>query len=128
VKRVVDLFKKGLAPETIKITLVQNEQNMPQESKTPETTDRVDAAQVEELPNAPNILELSASFQQIRTEEQELLEVKQALLKKQRDLEAKLVREIAEKKMAIDDLKSEIPDIQNRCRQLGQALGVDIYS
>ena len=125
---MVDLFKKGLAPETIKITLVQNEQNMPQESKTPETTDRVDAAQVEELPNAPNILELSASFQQIRTEEQELLEVKQALLKKQRDLEAKLVREIAEKKMAIDDLKSEIPDIQNRCRQLGQALGVDIYS
>lgn len=125
---MVDLFRKGPAPETIKITSVQNEQDMPQEPKTPETTDKADTPQVEELPNAPDILELSASFQKMRTEEQELLEVKQALLKTQQDLQLKLVKEIDKKKMAIDKLKSEIPAIQNGCRQLGQALGIDIYS
>jgi sulfur relay (sulfurtransferase) DsrC/TusE family protein len=125
---VLDLFKKGPAPETNKITSVQNEQNMPQEPKTPETADKVDSPQVEELPNVPDVLDLSVSFQKMRTEEQELLETKQALLKTQQDLQSKLVKEIAKKKMAIDELKSEIPDIQNRCRQLGQVLGVDIYS
>ena len=124
---MVDLFKKGPAPETIKITSVQNEQDMPQEPKTPETTDKEDNPQVEELPNAPDILELSASFQNMRAEEQELLEIKQALLKTQQDLQCKLVKEIDKKKMAIDELRSEIPDIQNRCRQLAQLLEVDVY-
>jgi hypothetical protein len=127
VKHVLDSFKKGPAPETIKITSAQNEQNMPQEPKIPETTGKV-TPQVEEEPNAPDILELSASFQKMRTEEQELLETKQVLLKKEQDLQGKLVIEIARKKTAIDELKSEIPDIQNRCRQLGRVLGVDIYS
>ena len=126
-KYVVDLFKKGPAPETIKITSVQNEQDMPQEPKTPETTGKADNTQVEELPNAPDILELSGSFQKMRAEEQQLLGIKQGLLKTQQDLQRKLVEEIDKKKMAIDELRSEIPDIQNRCRQLAQLLGVDIY-
>jgi predicted transcriptional regulator len=123
-----DLLKKDSASETNKTTSAQNEQNMPQWFKTPETTEKVDSAQVEHLPDAPDVLDLSASFQKMRTEEQELLEIKQTLLKKQQDLQSKLMKEIEEKRMAIDKLKSEIPDIQNRCRQLGQVLGVDVYS
>ena len=125
---MVDLLKKDPALETIKITSVQNEQNMPEEPKTPETTGKAVTPQAEEQLNAPDISELSASFQKMRTEEQELLETKQALLKKEQDLQGRLVREIARKKTAIDELKSEIPAIQNRCKRLGQALGVDIFS
>ena len=123
---MLDSFKKDPAPETVEITLIQNEQNTHQEPNIPETTDTV-IPRVEEQSNASDVSELSASFQKMRTEEQELLETKQALLKKEQDLQGKLVIEIARKKMAIDDLKAEIPDIQNRCRQLGEVLGVDIY-
>ena len=116
-----DLFKKDPARETNKIKSVQNEQTMP------EITGKVGTLQVEELPSASDILELTASLRKMRTEEQQLLQIKQDLLKKQQDLKSRLVKEIAEKKIAIDDLKSEIPGIQNSCRKLGQVLGVDIY-
>jgi len=121
VKNVFNAFKKDLAIETNKITSVQNEQNVT------ETTDKVDRSRVKESPVTPNLLDLSESFQKMRTEEQELLETKQALLKAQQDLKSKLVEEIDKKKKAIDELKLEIPDIQNRCRRLGRMLGVDIY-
>jgi hypothetical protein len=68
------------------------------------------------------------SFQKMRTEEQELLEIKQGLLVTQQNLQSKLAKEMDKKKMAIDELKSEIPGIQNICKQLGQVLGVDIYN
>ncbi|HMK94094.1 MAG TPA: hypothetical protein VK536_01715 [Candidatus Limnocylindrales bacterium] len=124
---MVDLFKIGPAPGTTKISSVQSEQDAPQERKKPESAERANALQTGGFPNAPDILELSASFQKMRMEEQELLGIKQALLKTQQDLQLKLVKEIDKKKLAIEALRSEIPTIQNRCRQLGQVLGVDIY-
>ena len=123
--------KKSQLPKTNRIKSLQNEQNMHQRSEAPEATDKADSPQIgallNALLNAPEVLELSASFQKMRTEEQELKEIKQALLKTQEDLQSKLVKEIDKKKTAIDKLKSEIPAIQNRCKQLGQVLGVDIY-
>ena len=125
---MLNAFKKDPILETNKITLVQNEQNMPQMSKTPETTAKVDSPQVKGVLSAPNALDLLTSFQRMRTEEQELLETKQGLLETQKDLKNKLVKEMDKKKRAIDELKLEIPDIQKRCKRLGQLLGVDIYS
>ena len=122
---MASLFKKDPASETIKITSIQNDQDMPPEPKKPETTGKADIPQIEEPPYALDISELSASFQKIRTEEQELLGIKQALLKTQQNLQRKLVDEIDKKKMAINELRSEIPDIQNRCKQLAQMLGED---
>jgi aspartate carbamoyltransferase regulatory subunit len=48
-KYVVDKFKKDPPPEINKIISVQNENTMPQEPKTLETTDKVDWSQAEEL-------------------------------------------------------------------------------
>jgi hypothetical protein len=93
---------------------------------TPETTGKVDSPQAGE-PNAPEVLDLLASLQEMRTEEQDLLETKHGLLVTQQYLQSKLVKEIDKKKRAIDELTLEIFDIQNRCRQLGRVLGVDIY-
>jgi predicted transcriptional regulator len=124
-KKVVELFKKNPDPETQKITLIQNTQEMPQESKTLETTDRVDSPQIEDLSSSPGVLELLKSLQEMNAEEQKLLEARQHLLTKQQDLQGKLVEEISKKKMAIDVLRSEIPDLQDKIRQLGQVLGID---
>jgi hypothetical protein len=67
------------------------------------------------------------SFQKISVEEQRLLEIKQQMLEKQRDLQNRLVKEIERKKIMIANLTSEISDFQNRIQQLGQALGGNIY-
>ena len=125
---MLNAFKKDPFLETNKITLVQNKQNMPQVSKTPETTYKVESPRVAGILSAPEALDLLTSFQKMRTEEQELLETKQGLLETQKDLKNKLVKEMDKKKRTIEELKSEIPAIQNRCKRLGQLLGVDIYN
>jgi seryl-tRNA synthetase len=128
VEYVLNAFKEDPILEINKITLVQNKQNMPQMSKTPETTHKVESPQVKGVLSAPEVLDLLTSFQKMRTEERELLETKQGLLETQKDLKNKLVKEMDKKKKALEELKSEIPAIQNRCKRLGQLLGVDIYS
>jgi vacuolar-type H+-ATPase subunit I/STV1 len=100
----------------------------PELLQTTEEPEQVDRPQVEEQQDAPEVLDLLASLQKMRTEEQQLLETKEDLLATERDLQSRLVKEIDKKRKAIDDLKSEIPAIQNRCKQLGQVLGVDIHA
>lgn len=122
---MVELFKKNQDPETEKTKLTQNMQEMPQESKSLETTDKVDSPKIEESSGAPGVLELLNSLQEMNAEEQKLLEAKQHLLTMQQDLQGRLAEEICKKKMAIDQLRSEIPDLQDKIKQLGQVLGIE---
>jgi seryl-tRNA synthetase len=82
-----------------------------------------DSPPIKEPSNAPDVVDLLAYFQKMRTEEQELLETKEDLLAKERDLQGKLVKEIDKKKVAIDVLKSEVQNLENRCKEMAQALG-----
>jgi hypothetical protein len=86
---------------------------------------QVKGPQIEES-IAPDILDLLASFQEMRTEERELLETKEDLLAKKRDLQSKLVEEIGKKKIAIDVLKSEVQSLQDQCKEIAQALGIAV--
>ena len=88
--------------------------------KIPETIAKVDRPQTEELPNASNLLDLLTSFQEMRTEEQKLLGIKQHLLTTQQDLYIKLAKEIDKKKETIANLTLEIPNLQNKCHQIGE--------
>ena len=96
----------------------------PESLQTPE---QVDMPKVEEQQDALDALDLLASLQKMRTEEQELLETKEDLLVTERDLRSKLVKEINKKKKATGKLKSEITIIQKRCEQLEKAVGVNTY-
>jgi predicted transcriptional regulator len=86
-------------------------------------TSKKDSPPIEESSNAPDVSDLLASFQKMRTEEQELLETKEDLLAKERDLQGKLAKEIDKKKIVIDVLKSEVQNLENRCKEMTQALG-----
>jgi hypothetical protein len=90
----------------------------------PEGTKQIDPLQFQDSPNSINDLDLLASLQKLKTEEQELLEQKQRLLATEQNLHSKLVKEIDKRKTAINNLKSEIPDLLNRCKELAQALEV----
>jgi len=141
---VPDIFKKDPDPETNKITSIQNEQKMLPEPKITKTTEQIAYPQFEEInfqqsqpiefpqfeesPNASEVLDLLESLEIMRTEEQRLIELKKQILAKQHDLESKLIKKIETKKIAIANLISEIPSLQDRCKQLGQALGADIYN
>ena len=72
-------------------------------------------------------MDLLASFQKMRREEQELLEIKQGLLVTQQDLQGQLIKEIDRKRVAIDKLKSEIQTLENRCKEMAQAAGIPLY-
>lgn len=104
---------------------IQSQQEMPQEPKILQTNGILDSSKIEGPPVASNVLELLSSIQKMNREERRLLEARQYLLAKQQDLQGKLVEEISKKKMAIDVLRSEIPDLQDKIRQLGQVLGID---
>ena len=126
-KRVRDyLSRKGPGLEMNEIAAIEDSQEIPQEPKTSVAADRVDRSQVVESPSASDVSELLASFEEMRAEEQRLTQLKQQLLARQNDLRNKLIREMEKKKAAIANLASEIPDLQNRTRQLGQVLDVDI--
>jgi predicted transcriptional regulator len=86
-------------------------------------TSKKDLPPIEESSNAPDVSDLLASFQKMRAEEQELLETKEDLLAKERDLQSKLVKEIDKRKIAIDVLKSEVQNLENRCKEMSQILG-----
>jgi hypothetical protein len=89
-----------------------------------ESNEQVDNLRIDESPDTSDVLDIVSSFQEINTKEQELLEVKQRLLETQQELHSKLVKEIENKKIAVNNLTSEIENLQNICKQLYQALDI----
>jgi len=118
-----DLSKKNTTQETAEITSIINNKEFDLSEKEIEDTQRFD-----DSTDDTDSLDLLESLQKVNAEEQKLLEIKQNLLKTQKDLQNSLVNEIDKKKKTIANLVSEIPTLQNKCEQLGQALGIDIYN
>jgi hypothetical protein len=85
---------------------------------------QIDDLQISESPNSSNDLDLLASLQKMKTEEQALLEQKQRLVTTEQNLHNKLIKEMERKKIAIKNLKTEILDHINTCEELSQGLGV----
>ncbi len=133
-KMMFEAWKKETDPESNKTKpdsddshdsdAEKNTQN-PEEPQTTDLPKQIDPSQIIAEPlNTPDDLDLLASFQKMKREEEELLEQKQGLLTKAQGLQSKLTEEIEKKKTAIKDLKSEIPGLQNKCKELAQALGI----
>jgi hypothetical protein len=87
---------------------------------------QLDGLQLAESPNSSNDLDLLVSLQKMKTEEQALLEQKQRLVATEQSLHNKLVKEMERRKATIANLISEITDLQNRTKQIGEELGIDI--
>jgi hypothetical protein len=87
---------------------------------------QIEGLQIAESPNSSNDLDLLVSLQKMKTEEQALLEQKQRLVATEQNLHNKLVKEMEKRKATIANLISEITDLQNRTKQIGEELGIDI--
>lgn len=88
-----------------------------------EGTRQIETLQIVVSSDPINDLDILASFQEMKTEEQELLEQKQLLLAREQDLHSKLVEAIDKKKADLQDLRNEIQDLHSRCEDLSQKLG-----
>ena len=96
--------------------------------RAPQVPKQIDTLQIAESPNSINDLDLLTSLQKMKTEEQALIEQKQRLVATEQNLHNKLVKEMERKKTTIANLISEITDLQNRTKQLEEALGIEIYN
>jgi predicted transcriptional regulator len=120
-----DVLKKNTNQETVEITSIPNNQETESIGKLeiPQFTHST----VDPTPDT-DTAELLESLQKANAEEQKLLEIKQNLIETQQELQNKLKEELDKKKKTIANLVTEIPTLQNKCQQLGQVLGVDIYN
>ena len=120
-----DKIQKDMDLEADKMTPIPILKTNPQKLETPQTTDRsrqTDPLKFTEPSNSINGLDLVASLQKMKKEEQELLEQKQRLVATEQNLHDKLVKEMEKKKTAINNAKTEILDRANRCKELSRAL------
>jgi quinolinate synthase len=120
-----DKIQKDMELESEKMTSIPIVKTTPQKLETPQTTDRyrqTDPLKFAEPSNSINGLDLVASLQKMKKEEQELLEQKQRLVATEQNLQGKLFKEVEKKKTAINNVKTEILDRVNRCKELSRAL------
>ncbi len=122
------LLAKDPHPEANISTSVQLDQEIHQLSNSSGETEELVDTSSEKTPINSDVLQLVASFQKMRTEEQRLLELKQQILTRQHDLQDKLLKEMEKMKLTITNLTSEIPELQNKTKKLGEALGIDSYT
>jgi hypothetical protein len=87
-----------------------------------ENPDQIETQSNYQSINSLDVSELIASYQKLKTEEQELIDCKQDLLAMEQGLRNRLMQEICIKKKAIEDLQSEVLALQNTCREIAQEL------
>lgn len=129
-KQVVSLIVKdpprpNSHREANKIASIPSEQENTQKLKSPQEAEQPDYLQTAKTVNNSDMFQLLESLQKMRAEEKRLLELKQQILTKQRDLKDALVKEMEKMKASIADLTSEIPDLESKTQKLGEALGID---
>jgi hypothetical protein len=73
-----------------------------------------------------NVTELLSFLQNMKAEEQELLDRKQLLLGNLDKTKLILIGEINKKRNSIEDLKLEVLEIENTCKEIAQALELSV--
>ena len=71
-----------------------------------------------------SVAELFSSLKNMKAEEQELLDRKQLLLGNLNKLKLLIIGEINKKQKSIEDLKSEVLELEKTCKEISQALGL----
>ena len=93
-----------------------------EQPQTTEEAQQIGQPNTEEPLDATSTSEIFSILQEMKSEEQELIEQKQGLLKKQQELRSLLIQEIDKKKKTIQELKSEVTALQKTCTEISQAL------
>ena len=118
--------KKNPESKTDNASIATNEKET-LDSKISEEIEHLIDSGSDKMPEDAKIVDLLATFNKMKTEEQRLLGLKHQMLTQKNELQNTLIKEIEKKKAAIATLVSEIPDLQRENQKLGELLGIDIY-
>ena len=118
--------KKNPESKTDNASIATNEKET-LDSKISEEIEHLIDSGSDKMPEDAKIVDLLATFNKMKTEEQRLLGLKHQMLTQQNELQNTLIKEIEKKKAAIATLVSEIPDLQKENQKLGELLSIDIY-
>ena len=95
-------------------------------TSTPAEPQQIDLTQKIRSFNEDADFELITAFENIERQAKELQEQKQNLLAIKQELKNKMFKQIEAKKIAINNLKSEISTLENKCETIAQSLGTQI--
>jgi predicted RNase H-like nuclease (RuvC/YqgF family) len=94
----------------------------PQEQQAPQEPAPVEEAQPKIDPDLTNLLEI------LKQEENSLLSQKQQLVSIGEQLRQKTLDEIEKTKMRISSLKTEIPELKQKCESMAKVLEIPVYN
>ncbi len=83
---------------------------------------------VEEVAETKNEENLMMLLETLKQEERSLLIEKQQLVRNEEQLRLRAIEEIEKSKARISGLKSEIPELKQKCQDIAKALETPVYS
>ena len=96
----------------------------PEEKRTNEDVSQPPDTDYDEQLDSCSTSELFSSFQEMKGEEDDLLDQKRSLLEKEHELRTVLIQQINKKRKTVQELESEVAILQGKCREIEQALGM----
>jgi hypothetical protein len=87
-------------------------------------SEQIESQSDSRLMNSIDISELIKHYQELKTNEQELVDKRQYLLVMEQDLRNRLIQEICRKRKVIKELQDGISTLQSTCREIVQELDV----
>ena len=115
-----------------------DEPEAPEEPEVPVQVQEVkEAANTQEVPQEPKITEepqanaeenLTTTLETLKQEESFLLRQKQQLVSIGEQLRLRTLEEIEKTKQRINALKTEIPDLKQKCESLAKTLEIPVYN
>jgi len=119
---MIDIFKKGQEAQTT---------DTPQACQQQAPTKNQEVAIIIEDPTQTQmngIEDLTATLENLKQEESNLLNQKQRLQNISEQLRLRTVEEIEKTKVRITSLKSEIPELKHQCEAFTKALGIPLLN
>jgi hypothetical protein len=109
-----------LSPEGKIFCARLNDQKIPQEVKSSQTTDKMDQLQNIEFSEPNDASNMLSELQKMRLEEAALRGVKEHLIATQKELQNKVIKEMEKTKIEIYSLRSEIDMLETNCKELSE--------
>jgi hypothetical protein len=117
--------------EQSKRTFEQNhvlEERFPTDIRTEVTETRLVAEESKTIEETgKKTLNLSETLESLRQEEAALMDQKSQLLNIEEHLWLRIIEEMESRKQRIDNLKTEIPELKQKCTQLAKILEIPVY-
>jgi regulator of replication initiation timing len=87
-------------------------------------SDKIESQSNCQSTDSQDITELIKSYQELKNDEQELIDERKSLLIMEQDLRNRLIQEVSKKRKVVKELQDEISALQSTCREINQEIDI----